>query len=155
LELGDAFKKVNAVTFRAATLDDCARLAELNHQLIRDEGHRNPMKVPQLEERMRAWLAGEYRAVIYEDGGEVVAYALFRESADEIYLRQLFVVRHRREQGIGHRAVEILRSEIWPKDKRLTVEVLTANKRAVKFWRSVGYADYALRLEIMTPNSRM
>src|SRR2546423_1464875 len=135
------------MTFRAATLDDCAKLAELNHQLIHDEGHRNPMTVPELEQRMRAWLSSEYRAIIYEDGGEVVAYALFREQADEIYLRQLFVVRHRRSQGIGRRAVELLRSQIWPKHKRLTVEVLVANKRAVKFWRSVGYRDYALSLE--------
>ncbi len=75
--------------------------------------------------------------------------ALFREQAEEIYLRQLFVVRHRRSQGLGRRAVEILRSQIWPKTKRLTVEVLVANKRAVRFWRSVGYADYALSLEIL------
>lgn len=137
------------MTFRAATLDDCARLAEFNHQLIRDERHRNRMKVPELEQRMRGWLSGDYRAVIYEDGGEVVAYALFREQPEEIYLRQFFVVRHRRSQGIGRRAVEILRSQIWPKGKRLTVEVLVANKGAVRFWRSVGYADYALSLEIM------
>ena len=135
--------------FRAASLNDCPRLAELNHQLIRDEGHRNQMTVSKLEQRMRGWLSGGYRAVIYEDGGEVVAYALYREEAEEIYLRQLFVVRHRRSQGIGRRAVEILRSQIWPKTKRLTVEVLVANKRAVSFWRSVGYTDYALSLEIL------
>ena len=137
------------MTFRAAKLDDCSRLAELNHQLIRDQGHRNPMTVPELELRMRAWLSGEYRAVVYEDGGEVVAYALFREQEQEIYLRQLFVVRHRRSQGLGRRAVEILRSQVWPKDKRLTVDVLTANERALSFWRSVGYRDYALSLEIL------
>jgi GNAT superfamily N-acetyltransferase len=137
------------MTFRAATLDDCRRLAELNHQLIRDEGHRNAMTIPQLEQRMRGWLSGEYRAMVYEAGGEVVAYALFREQPEEIYLRQLFVVRHRRSQGIGRRALEILRSEIWPKTKRLTVEVLVANERAVSFWRSVGYSDYALSLEIL------
>jgi predicted acetyltransferase len=142
----------STVTFRSATLDDCARLAELNHQLIRDEGHRNPMTVPELENRMREWISGEYRAVIYEDGGEVVAYALFREQPQEIYLRQLFVVRHRRSQGIGHRAVEILRSEIWPETKRLTVDVLVANKGAVSFWRSLGYTDYALSLEILPTN---
>ncbi|HEV2328278.1 MAG TPA: GNAT family N-acetyltransferase [Verrucomicrobiae bacterium] len=135
--------------FRTATLDDCSRLAELNHQLIRDEGHRNAMTVPELEQRMRSWLSGEYRAVVYEDAGEIVAYALFREQEQEVYLRQLFVVRHRRSQGIGRRAVEILRSQIWPKSKRLTVEVLTANKRAVNFWRSIGYSDYSLSLEIM------
>ncbi len=140
------------MTFRAATLDDCPQLAELNHQLIRDEGHRNPMTVPQLEQRMRGWISGEYRAIIYEDGSEIVAYALFREQPEEIYLRQLFVVRDRRSQGIGRWAVDILRSQIWPKTKRLTVEVLVANTRAVSFWRSVGYADYALSLEILPDN---
>ena len=137
------------MTFRPATTDDCLLLAELNHQLIRDEGHRNPMTVPELEQRMRGWLSGEYRAVIYEDAGEVAAYALFREEEREIYLRQLFVVPHRRSQGLGRRAVEILRSQLWPKSKRLTVDVLTTNKRAVSFWRSVGYADYSLSLEIL------
>jgi GNAT superfamily N-acetyltransferase len=137
------------LTFRLATPADCPLLAELNHQLIRDEGHRNRMTVPELEARMRGWLTGEYRAVIFEDRGAVVAYALYREQADEIYLRQLFVVRHRRRQGIGRQAVALLRRHIWPTNKRLTVEVLTANTGGVAFWRSVGYTDYSLTLEIM------
>lgn len=137
------------MTFRPATQDDCPRLAELNHQLIRDEGHRNRMTVAELEQRMRGWLAGEYRAVLFEDAGEVVAYALFREQPEEVYLRQLFVVRNRRSQGIGRRAVEILRADVWPKTKRLTVDVLVSNKRAVAFWRQVGYTDYCLSLEIL------
>ena len=85
--------------FRAATLDDCPLLADLNHQLIQDEGHRNRMRVAELEQRMRAWLSDEYQAVFYEYDAEVVAYALFREQAEEIYLRQFFVVRHRRSRG--------------------------------------------------------
>jgi GNAT superfamily N-acetyltransferase len=141
------------MTFRSATLADCPLLAQLNHQLIQDEGHRNRMTVPELEERMRGWLSGEYRAVIYEDGGEVVAYVLYREQAEEIYLRQLFVVRHRRRQGLGKRAVEILRSQVWPRNKRLTVEVLVVNERAVAFWRAVGYRDYCLTLEILPGSS--
>src|SRR6266516_2772611 len=112
------------MTLRPATLDDCALLARLNHELIRDEGHRNPMTVPELEQRIRGWISGEYRAIIYEDGGEIVAYALFREQPEEIYLRQLFVVRHRRSQGIGRWAVDLLRSDVWPGSKRLTVDVL-------------------------------
>jgi GNAT superfamily N-acetyltransferase len=141
------------MTFRPATTDDCSLLAELNHQLICDEGHRNPMTVAELEDRMRGWLTSEYRGVVYEDGGEVIAYALFREQPEEIYLRQLFVVRHRRRQGIGRRAVEILRSRVWPKTKRLTVDVLVTNKRGVAFWREVGYTDYCLSLEILPDNS--
>lgn len=136
------------MTFRHAKIDDCPRLADLNHQLIQDEGHRNPMTVPELEQRMRGWLAGEYRAVIYEENGEIVAYALYSEQPEEIYLRQLFVVRHHRRQGIGRQAVEILRSQVWPKTKRLTVNVLTANQPGVAFWRKVGYTEYCLTLEI-------
>ena len=137
------------MTFRRATLDDGALLAELNHQLIRDEGHRNRMTVPELEQRMKGWLASEYAAMLFENDGEVVAYALYREQPEEIYLRQFFVARNRRRQGIGRQTVEILRSKIWPKNKRLTVEVLVQNEAAVAFWRAVGYKDYTLTLEIL------
>jgi len=137
------------MTFRPATLDDCPVLAGLNHQLIHDEGHRNRMTVPELEERMRSLLSGEYRAVIFEDGGDIVAYALYREQPDLVYLRQLFVVRDRRRQGLGRHVVEILRSRVWPKDRRLTVDVLLSNQSGVGFYRSVGYTDYAMSPEIL------
>lgn len=137
------------MNFRRATSNDCGLLAELNHQLIRDEGHRNPMSVPELEQRMKEWLASEYAAVILEDGGAVAGYALFREEPKEIYLRQLFITRDRRRQGVGRQAVEILRSKIWPAGKRLTVEVLVHNTAAVAFWRAIGYQDYSLKLEIL------
>jgi GNAT superfamily N-acetyltransferase len=137
------------MNFRRATFDDCALLAELNHQLLRDEGHRNRMTVPELEQRMRGWLASEYAGVIFEEAGAVVAYGLYREQPGEIYLRQFFVVRNRRREGIGRKAFEILRSQIWPRNKRLTVDVLVHNETAVKFWRAVGYKDYCLTLEIM------
>ena len=143
-----------AVTFRPAILNDCPLLAELNHQLLRDEGHRNRMTVPELEQRMRDWLAGDYRAVVFEEGGEVVAYALFREQPDEIYLRQLFVVRNRRRQGLGRRAVELLRSRVWPRTTRLTVGALVANQSGVAFWRAMGYTDYSLTLEILPDSSK-
>lgn len=142
------------MNYRPATTSDCALLAEWNHQLIRDEGHRNPMTVEELQRRMERWLSGEYQAVIFEDNGEPVAYALFCDQPQEICLRQLFVVRHRRSQGLGRRAVEILRSQVWPSTKRLTVEVLVANKRAVAFWRKVGYMDYSLSLEILPDNPK-
>ena len=117
--------------------------------MIRDEGHRNSMTVPELEERIRGWLTSEYTATLFEEDREVVAYALYREEREEIYLRQLFVSRDRRRQGIGREAVEILRSTIWPKSKRLTVEVLVQNTAAVAFWRALGYRDYSLMLEML------
>ena len=141
------------MNFRRDTLDDCALLAELNHQLIRDEGHRNIMTVPELEQRMRDWLASAYASVIFMEGGGTIAYALYREQLEEIYLRQLFVVRNRRRQGVGRKAFETLRSQIWPANKRLTVEVLVQNAAAVAFWRAVGCKDYSLKLEVLPENS--
>jgi len=137
------------MNFRRATLDDCALLAELNQQLIRDEGHRNRMTVPELEQRLKGWLTSGYAAVLFEEGGIVVAYALYHEQPEGIYLRQLFVVRNRRRQGIGRTTFEMLRSQIWPKNKRLTVDVLVQNTAAIAFWRSVGCRDYCLTLEIL------
>ena len=137
------------MNYRFATDSDLDLLAEWNHQLIRDEGHRNSMSIPQLRERMKGWLEGEYRAVIFAVGSVPVAYGLYREDAKEIYLRQLFVKRGQRRQGIGREAVGILQQQIWLPDKRLTVEVLIANEPTVAFWRSIGYTDYCLTLEII------
>ena len=136
------------MNYRFATEDDLDLLAEWNHQLIRDEGHRNSMTILQLRERMQDWLAGASKALLFYKTSDPGAYAVYREDAKEVYLRQFFVIRSARHQGIGREAVNVLQKHIWPPDKRLLVEVLTANVSAVAFWRSVGYSDYCLTLEI-------
>lgn len=139
---------------RVATLADIPLLAALNLQLIRDEGHRNRMNEAELAARMQGWLAsGEYIAVLFEDAGAVVAYALYRQQSVEIYLRQLYVVPQRRRQGVGRHVMQVLRDHIWPPDRRLTLEVLAANTRALAFYRALGYVDYAVTMEIMPPSS--
>ena len=140
------------LSWREASESDLGLLAEWNHQLIRDEGHRNPMTIPELAERMRNWLRSEYRAVLFSDrNNEPVAYALFKTEGALIYLRQLFVRRDRRRSGVGRGAFAILRREIWPIGVRLTVDVLCQNEGGIAFWRSLGYRDYCLTLEIMPP----
>src|SRR4029077_8428499 len=99
-------------------------LSELNHQLIRDEGHRNRMLIPELVARIKDWLANGYRVSIFEDESGVLAHALYREEKDNLYLRQFFVVRHHRRNGVGRQCIEKLVTEIWPQDKRITVDVL-------------------------------
>ncbi len=99
--------------YREASSEDVPRLAALNAQLIQDEGHWNPMTIAQLEDRMRGWLlSGEYQALLWEDNAEVVAYALFRDTATEVYLRQFFVARHRRREGIGRQAIAALCTQV-------------------------------------------
>ncbi|HEY3862401.1 MAG TPA: GNAT family N-acetyltransferase [Verrucomicrobiae bacterium] len=141
------------MTWRRATKRDCRMLAELNKQLIADEGHRNEMDVPALEGRMKGWLDEAYEAVVFEEGGETAGYALFLTQPAEVYLRHFFVVRHRRRKGLGRQAMALLRGHIWPRAHRLTVSVLTRNEAGMKFWRAMGCQDYCLTLEIL-PNPR-
>lgn len=139
-----------SLRYRPATVADAAALGHLNHQLIRDEGHRNPMGVEELTERMHGWLAYEgYEALLGFEGDHLVAYVLWRDDPDCVYLRQIFVHREHRRQGVArHLMLSVF--ERWP-DKRLTVDVLAGNARALAFWRRMGYRDYAVMLERLPP----
>ena len=137
--------------YRYATLEDTPILAVMNKQLTEDEQHRNRFNSEQwFKDRMAQFLNGDYTAVLFEKES-VVAYALYRnhpEHEDTIYLRQIFVSRDYRRQGIGSEVMNILKNEIWPKENRLTVEVLSQNEVARNFYQSVGYKEYCLELEI-------
>jgi GNAT superfamily N-acetyltransferase len=139
--------------YRLATENDVATLAAMNLDLIQDEGHRNPMSLIELERRMAGWLKGEYTAVLFEESGEKTGYALFRREPDYIYLRQFFVRKECRRHGIGRAAIDWLREHYW-RGERVRVEVLIQNVAGVEFWRSVGFADYCLSLELQHEDRR-
>lgn len=137
------------LSFRDASDADVPLLADWNQRLIREEGHRNSMTLEQLQDRMKKWLqTGEYQAAIFSDT-KPVAYSLYKKEETLIYIRQFYVRSDHRRKGVGSAAVALLRSQIWPAGVRLTVEVLCNNTAGVAFWRSVGYKDYCLALEIM------
>ncbi len=133
---------------RAATAADLPLLAELNQQLLRDEGHWRRLTLSELEARMADWLNGEYRAVIFmlEGADEAVGYALFRPDDLGIYLPQFLNTRDDRRQGLGRQAIGLLRETIWPASAVVTVEVLQTSARARAFWRAVGFGEYAITL---------
>jgi GNAT superfamily N-acetyltransferase len=131
---------------RRARASELRLLAEMNAGLIRDEGHGNPMTALQLQRRMRRWLRGDYRAVLFEVGQSVVGYALYRRDSEGVYLRQFFVWPDRRRAGTGREAVRLLREAVWPPGIRVTVEVLKHNRGGLAFWKAVGFEEYALTL---------
>src|SRR5712672_832939 len=135
------------VRYRAATSLDAGILAPMNAQLIRDEGHRNPMTMPQLTERMSEWLKNEYGAVLFELEGKTIGYALYRVEPEHIYLRQLFVQPEMRRQGIARRALEWLGRNAWHVRARVRIDVLVGNQTGIEFWRSVGFMDYCFTME--------
>jgi GNAT superfamily N-acetyltransferase len=129
------------LAYRPAAVDDCELLGAWNKQLIDDEGHDNPMNVRELAERMRGWLAGEYRAMIFEQNGVPVAYALFRDAPEWIHLRHFFVVRDRRRRGIGARALALLQEDVFSRGRRVLVEAMERNRGGIAFWRNAGFVD--------------
>ena len=139
-----------SITYRKAAKSDASLLASMNQRLIRDEGHRNPMSIGELEERMRGWLQGEYEAVVISQDDADVGYALYRREADFIYLRQLFVEREQRRQGIARAAVDYLTEHAWRGTQRVRIDVLCGNADGIAFWKSLGFAEYCVTMELET-----
>jgi len=135
--------------WRAATSDDAQLLGQMNLRLIQDEKHRNPLGETELIQRMRDFLSGNYKAIIFEDEIEVLGYALFHPQDDFLYLRQFFIERHRRKEGNGRAAMQLLLDNVFPAEQRLVVTVLTTNPDGLGFWRAVGFSDYCTSLEVL------
>ncbi|KAA9004830.1 hypothetical protein F4V43_09350 [Paenibacillus spiritus] len=95
---------------------DVELLADMNRQLIEDEGHDHPLEIPKLKIRMEALLRGGYRAYLFMQGEEVRGRVAFG------------------------RLLEILDTGA------LDVEVLSWNKRGQAFWKSLGFAERSVYL---------
>lgn len=146
-----------ALICRLATLDDVNLLAGLNQQLSQDEGQLSGLTFEQVAERLRTWLGNDYRAVIFEQSNEVVAYALYcigeRFEGDRfIFLRHFFVQRAHRRRGIGREAMRLLLKDVFPPNARILLDVLFQNQGARDFWKRIGFKEHCLTLE-WAPNS--
>ena len=134
--------------FRLATWDDVGWLAEMNQHLIQDEGHRNKMQLEELEERMADFLQTGYNAVIVNQGREDIAYALYRQEPEWMYLRQIFVKKHMRRKGIGRSLIEWLKDGPWKGCKIIRTDVLVNNKSGLRFWEEMGFGTYCITMEM-------
>ena len=136
------------MTYRLAGTAEIPLLAELNRQLIEDEGDATKFSIEELTGFWRKWLGNEYQAVLFFDEDRICAYALFRPDEEgTIWLRQFFVCRDCRRRGVGREAMRLLREQIWPLKARIILEVLLGNDRGLQFWRAVGFRDHALVLQ--------
>jgi len=64
------------------------------------------MAIPELVTRIQEWLASGYCASIFEDDFGILAYALYREKEDHVYLRQFFVKYYQRRNGVGRQCIK-------------------------------------------------
>jgi predicted acetyltransferase len=112
-----------------------------------DSKHRNPMNLSQLSRRMRRWLRSGYRAYFFKEDDRVIGYCVFIKEKEYLYIRQFYIERTARRQGLGRKAFQWLRRHIWKKEHRFRMDVLVGNKVAIGFWKSVGFKDYCLTME--------
>lgn len=136
---------------RLASMADLGLLAELNEQLIQDEGHRGRLQRAELESRMEQWLRDDYLAHLFYRDGQSAGYVLHRDEEEHVYVRHFFVVRSRRRQGVGKAAFTWMRQHVWH-DRRIRLDVLVHNERALRFWKSLRFHDYCLTLELEAEN---
>jgi GNAT superfamily N-acetyltransferase len=139
------------VAVRRARQEDVPRLAAWNAQLVRDERNDEAGPEREIEPRLRDWLSKDYVACVFETPAMPFAipfgYAIFRDLPECVHLRHFFVEGPFRRKGYGRRAFELLR-EMFPRGKRILVEVLVANAAGAAFWKSVGFAPRYLGLQL-------
>jgi predicted acetyltransferase len=134
--------------YRFAVENDVPWLARMNRELIRDEGHRNKMSLPELKHRMSDFLNNEYEAVIVSSGRNDIGYVLYRKEHEWLYLRQIFVIDKMRHKGIGQSIIEWLKDNPWKDCKRIRTDVLVNNTTGLIFWKAVGFEEYCITMEM-------
>jgi predicted acetyltransferase len=144
---GNYKEKLMQIEFRKAENEDLHVLGQMNKELIEDEGHSNPMNIDELTDRMRDILNSVYTSYLIMVDGTISGYCLFRDDESCIYIRQLFVERSKRRIGLGRACVKWLKSNFWI-DRKIIIEVLSLNDNGIKFWRSIGFRDYCIVMEL-------
>ena len=143
------------LTIRPATAADVQLLAEMNRQLCDDERSRNNMTVAALAVRMEKWLNENWKAVLFEQKSKLVGYSVFQIGSDyydpstsEVHLRQFFIVRECRSQGVGRRAFDMLKATVFPPGSQVHLDVLTTNPSGQRFWEAVGFQQYSTAMRL-------
>lgn len=144
------------VILRRAEERDLPVLAELNRQLLEDEGNLVEVAVEGLIARHREWMqSGEWSQDVLELDGTVIGYIVhmpnpypLNPDRPELFLRQFCVDRSRRGGGLGREGFGLfLRDRVVP-GGRVTLDVLESNRIGRAFWESVGCRPFFQRMEV-------
>ena len=125
-----------------ANLKDVPCLTTMNIKLRQDEQIDNIMSDKQVHDRMKGFLKGDYTAYLFKNFKIVYGYALVDATKTPPYLRQFYIEREYRSQGHGKTAFDLLVKEL--NCEALDLEVLTWNKRGIRFWKKVGFESRCL-----------
>jgi predicted acetyltransferase len=121
-------------------------LAQLNRQLIVDEGSDNPMDEQQLCTRMTGFLTSGYRAWLFVQGDTVCGYALVHMQSDPPYVRQFLILATYRRHGFGRQAFAALHHLLG--GGTLELDVLVWNQAGAAFWQALGFQPRFTRMRL-------
>lgn len=130
---------------RASSID-IDILAQMNKQLIEDEGSLNPMSIFELKQRMDTWLQTDYFADLIIANQKVIGYALYSfkqnqydKNLKEVYLRQYFIGRKFRKLGLGLQGIKLFKEERFKDVNSIEIDVLESNIIGKNFWIKAGF----------------
>ena len=137
------------------SLNDIPLLAAMNKCLIEDEQNSNAMNLEELKERMKDFLSTEYSAYFFADdtpeaSDKVIGYALVRNTASPLYLRQFYIKRECRRKHLGSEAFKLLLDYL--KVDIIDIDVLPWNKTGMAFWKSLGFAEICVSMRYGVKN---
>ncbi|SFB61698.1 Ribosomal protein S18 acetylase RimI [Cohnella sp. OV330] len=137
------------MNIKSATKLDAEIIAELNFQLIQDEGSNNPMNLVQLQDRILDWLGSGWSIDLLLAEEKIIGYAVyklqpapFEETELEVYIRQFYIDRNERNKGYGRGGINILKERRFGNVSTMIIDVLETNPEGRRFWEKVGFVPY-------------
>ncbi len=141
------------LSVRDASDAELHMLALWTRELHEDEGS-VPMDVTLVERRLKEWIeTGSARVVIFTLDRHPVGYALVLQQVAtpylpaKTYLRQFFIARDHRGQGLGKLAFALLEREIFTRGQAIRLEAKWRNPRAQAFWKKMGFVEQDITYE--------
>jgi hypothetical protein len=132
------------IHLRECSADDLDLLAEMNKQLIEDEGAGNSMDLPQLKNRMAEFLKNGYQGFLFFAGNDAVGYGLCDPTTEPVYVRQFFIKRGERRKHYGQAAFRELLKKL--KTGTVEIDVYAWNRTGEQFWLSLGFTGQWKRM---------
>lgn len=137
------------IQIRRASHNDAHQLAQWSYALAQEEGIRTTLTARQHEAQLGEWIASAQCVVhVIERGHAAVGFVIWGSHGPrEVFVREFFVARDARRQGIGRAAVSLMRSNVWPREARVSLRVLIGSAAYLSFWRACGFSDFSITLE--------
>lgn len=138
------------IAIRRADTADAAVLAQMNDRLVTDQGSASSWSPGKFQRRFEEWLrTGEWQVDVVVEDYQIVGYAVYQERRDYYYesktvtyLRQFYIDRDHRGQGVGREALSVLVETRFRKGQSVAVDVVATNPGGHGFWSKMGFSPY-------------